>query len=234
MPPERDLEMLRRIRTNPSVHSVAYDNDRFHAEQILDIQRTKSLTIAPQKTSDGVILIDWYTTDDPANPQNWSRGKKALVTSVLSFYTFAVYCAGPIWSTASSGIQEKFHVSPVAASLGLSLYILAYGVGDLLFSPLTEIPVVGRNPVYWLTFTVFWVLSFPEAVTQSFGGLLTLRFWLGFFGSPALANGGATIGDMFPLIYIPYGLSLWGFSAWSGPAFGPMIGGFAAQAKSWR
>lgn len=231
---ERDLEMLQRIRTNPSVHSVPYDNDRFHAEQILDIQRSRSLTIAPQKTSDGVILVDWYTTDDPANPQNWSRGKKALVTSVLSFYTFAVYCAGPIWSTASPGIQEKFHVSPVAASLGLSLYILAYGVGDLLFSPLTEIPVVGRNPVYWLTFTVFWVLSFPEAVTNSFGGLLALRFWLGFFGSPALANGGATIGDMFPLIYIPYGLSFWVFSAWSGPAFGPIIGGFAAQAKSWR
>jgi MFS family permease len=73
---------------------------------------------------------------------------------------------------------------------------LAYGVGDLLFSPLTEIPVIGRNPVYYLTFIVFWVLTFPEAVVDSFGGLLALRFLLGFFGSPALANGGATIGDL--------------------------------------
>lgn len=57
---------------------------------------------------------------------------------------------------------------------------------------------------------------------------------MGFFGSPALANGGATVGDMFELIYIPYGLSWWVLSAWCGPAFGPLIGGFAAMAKGWR
>jgi DHA1 family multidrug resistance protein-like MFS transporter len=112
--------------------------------------------------------------------------------------------------------------------------VLAYGVGDLLFSPLTEIPVVGRNPVYYLTFIIFWILAFPTAVVDSFGGLLALRFFLGFFGSPALANGGATIGDLYELIYIPYGLLWWVFSAWGGPAFGPLIGGFAAMAKGWR
>ncbi len=94
--------------------------------------------------------------------------------------------------------MEHFGVSPVAATLGLALYVLAYGVGDLLFSPLTEIPIVGRNPIYFLTFIVFFGLSFPSAVVNNFSGLLALRFWLGFFGSPALANGGATIGDMFP------------------------------------
>jgi DHA1 family multidrug resistance protein-like MFS transporter len=81
---------------------------------------------------------------------------------------------------------------------------------------------------------VFWVLSFPTATVDSFGGLLALRFFLGFFGSPALANGGATVGDMFSLIYIPYGLSWWVVSAWCGPAIGPFIGGFAAMAKGWR
>lgn len=69
---------------------------------------------------------------------------------------------------------------------------------------------------------------------NNFGGFLALRFFLGFFGSPALANGGATVGDMFQLIYIPYGLSWWVLSAWCGPAFGPLIGGFAAMAKGWR
>ena len=81
---------------------------------------------------------------------------------------------------------------------------------------------IGRSPVYYLTFIVFWVLTFPTAVVDSFGGLLALRFWLGIFGSPALANGGATISDMFSLIYIPYGLCWWAFSAWAGPAFGPV------------
>ena len=231
---ETDLEKLETVRTIASVRTAPYSTDRMRAEQILDMERTKSIPIAPQKTSDGIILVDWYNTDDPENPQNWSTFKKSLVVFVLCFYTWAVYCAGPIYAAATDGIVEEFGVSPVAASVGLSLYVLAYGIGDLLFSPLTEIPIIGRNPIYYLTFIVFWILSFPIPVIKSFGGLLALRFFLGFFGSPALANGGATIGDMFSLIYIPYGLSWWVVSAWAGPAFGPLMGGFAAMAKGWR
>lgn len=211
-----------------------YNDDTVEAQRQLTLQRTKSVPIAPQKTEDGIVLVDWYTTDDPANPQNWTSAKKYFVIFVLCFYTWTVYCAGPIYATAEEGIQKEFGVSAVASTLGLSLYILAYGIGDLLFSPLTEIPVVGRNPVYYGTFLVFWILSFPQAVVDSFGGLLAIRFFLGFFGSPALANGGATVGDMFDPIYIPYGLSWWVFSAWAGPAFGPLLGGFAAMAKGWR
>ncbi|KAF4345638.1 major facilitator superfamily transporter [Fusarium beomiforme] len=229
-----DLEGLRRIRTINSVRTVPYSEDRMRAEENLRMQRTQSIAIVPQTTSDGVVLVDWYTTDDPANPQNWSNSKKYFVLFVMCFYTFTVYAAGPIYATAEHGVQEHFGVSAVTSTLGLSLYILAYGVGDLLFSPLSEIPSVGRNHVYYITYIIFWILSFPEAVVDSFGGLLALRFLLGFFGSPALANGGATVADMFSLIYVPFGLCWWVFSAWAGPAFGPLIGGFAAQAKSWR
>ncbi|KAJ5605316.1 cycloheximide resistance protein [Penicillium lagena] len=229
-----DIENLRPIRTTSSIRTEPYSNNRMQIERELELLRTKSVPIAPQKTSDGIILVDWYTTDDPANPQNWSSLKKYFVVFVICIYTWTVYCAGPTYAAAEEGIQKHFGVSAVASTVGLSLYVLAYGVGDLLFSPLTEIPIIGRNPVYFLTFIIFWVLSFPAAVVNNFSGLLALRFWTGFFGSPALANGGATVGDMFSLIYIPFGLSWWVFSAWAGPAFGPLIGGFAAQAKGWR
>lgn len=200
-----DVESLGRTRTITSVHTAPYSNERLQAERELGLQRTKSIIISPQKTEDGVVLVDWYTTDDPANPQNWSRVKRYFVLFVLCFYTWTVYCAGPIYATAEEGIQQRFGVSPVASTLGLGLYVLAYGIGDLLFSPLSEIPSIGRNHIYYLTYIVYWVLSFPEAVVDSFGGLLALRFWLGFFGSPALANGGATVGDMFSLMSSPLG-----------------------------
>jgi DHA1 family multidrug resistance protein-like MFS transporter len=229
-----DVENLGRTTTITSVHIAPYSNERLQAERELELQRTKSIAISPQKTADGIVLVDWYTTDDPANPLNWSRAKRYSVLLILCFYTFTVYCAGPIYATAEEGIQQRFGVSPVASTLGLGLYVLAYGIGDLLFSPLSEIPSIGRNHIYYLTYIVYWILSFPPAVVNSFGGLLALRFWLGFFGSPALANGGATVGDMFSLMYIPFGLSWWVFSAWAGPAIGPVIGGFAAQAKGWR
>ncbi|KAL6692409.1 MFS general substrate transporter [Trichoderma pleuroticola] len=203
-----DVEHLGRTRTTTSVDTAPYSNERLQAEREIALQRTKSIVISPQKTADGIVL-------------NWSRLKRYFVLFVLCFYTW-------------TGIQHAFHVSPVASTLGLGLYVLAYSIGDLLFAPLSEIPSIGRNHIYYLTYIIYWVLSFPEAVVNGFGGLLALRFWLGFFGSPALANGGATVGDMFSLMYIPFGLSWWVFSAWASLAIGPVIGGFAAQAKGWR
>ena len=51
--------------------------------------------------------------------------------------------------------MEAFGVGTEVASLGLSLYVLAYGLGPLLFSPLSEIPAIGRNPPYMFSFGIF-------------------------------------------------------------------------------
>lgn len=47
------------------------------------LSRGTSFAIKPSKTADGTILVDWYTSDDPANPQNWSSSKKSIVTLVI-------------------------------------------------------------------------------------------------------------------------------------------------------
>jgi DHA1 family multidrug resistance protein-like MFS transporter len=182
-PAEDDLENLGQVRSIASIRAAPYTNERIRAEREFDLQRSRSIPIIPQKTNDGVVLVDWYTTDDPANPQNWSSFKKGFIVFILCFYTWTVYCDGPIYATASDGIVQRFGVSPIAASLGLGLYILAYGIGDLLFSPLSEIPLIGRNSIYYLTFIVFWALFFAPVVVNNFGGLLALRFCLGKWGS---------------------------------------------------
>ncbi len=64
---------LQRTQTLP------YTNERLEIEKRLRIEKTKSRPIVPARTSDGIILVDWYNTDDPANPQNWSQKKKAFV-----------------------------------------------------------------------------------------------------------------------------------------------------------
>ncbi|KAJ5605327.1 major facilitator superfamily transporter [Penicillium lagena] len=229
-----DLESLELARTVTTARTAPYGVARFQAEQILEIQRTKSIPIIPQKTEDGIILVDWYTSDDPANPQNWSTLKKSFVIFVICMYTWVTYLSGSLFVSAEPGVEKHFGVSAIAAELGLALFVLAYGVGPLIFGPLTEIPVVGRNPVYVTTFVIYWALSFPTATAKKFGGLLALRFFGGLFGSAAIGIGGATIGDMLSLIYFPYGLGWWILSFWAGPAIGPSIGNFLAVGKDWR
>lgn len=229
-----DLESLELARTVMTARTAPYGNERLQAEHILEVQRTKSIPLIPQRTRDGIILIDWYTSDDPANPQNWSTLKKNFVVFVICMYAWVTYLSGSLFVSAEPGVEEHFGVSPIAAELGLALFVLAYGVGPMLFGPLTEIPVVGRNPIYVSTFVVYWALSFPTATAKKFGGLLALRFFGGLFGSAAIGIGGATIGDMLSLIYFPYGLGWWILSFWAGPAVGPSMGNFLATGKGWR
>ena len=198
------------------------------------VESTESKSPIPEKPSDGIILVDWYTADDPGNPQNWSFGKRNLVCLVLCLYTWAVYCGSAIYISSIEGIMHHFDVGTTKASLPLSLYVLAYGVGPMFFAPLSEIPVVGRSPIYLATFGLFFVLSVPTAVVDNFGGFLALRFFQGFFGSPCLANGGASLQDMYDYGALPYAMMFWVAAAFCGPSLGPLISGFAVTAKGWR
>jgi len=221
-------------RTRSRFSTTPYSEDRFEVEAELAIERTQTKPIMPIKTEDGNVLVDWYTTDDPANPQNWSDRKRFVVSLIICIYTFVVYTGSAIYTSSELGVMEKFHVKPVDASLPLSLYVLAYGMGPLLWAPLSEIPIIGRSPVYAATMALFTILSLPTAMVNNFAGLLVLRFLQGFFGSPCLAIGAATMQDMYSLLYLPYALVAWVSAAYCGPALGPLLSGFAVTAKGWR
>ncbi|RKL51803.1 Transporter mfs1 [Fusarium oxysporum f. sp. narcissi] len=189
---------------------------------------------APNATENGVILVDWYSDQDPANPQNWSNLRRALVGLIICFYTFVVYLSSAIYSPSTEGVMERFGVSNLEATLGLAMYVLGYGIGPLLFSPLGEIPRIGRNPVYIVTFGIFVIISIPTALVDSFAGLIVLRFLQGFFGSPCLASGGASLGDMYGMIHMPLAMIAWVGAMSCGPSLGPLISAYAVTAKGWR
>lgn len=228
---------LSTIMTRPELSQV---NTRADLEQAYTnatrqetLKNQPSRPIQPQVTSDGTILVDWYTTDDPENPQNWSNGKKAVVVLQIYLYTLAVYMGSAIFTPSEPYIVEQMGVSDNVAALGLSMYVLGYGIGPLIFSPLSEIPIIGRNPPYMVTLGIFVIISIPTAVVNNFPALVVLRFLQGFFGSPCLATGGASIGDIYSLLKLPYFLTGWAAFATAGPAIGPLISGFSVPATNW-
>lgn len=108
------------------------------------------------------------------------------------------------------------------------------GIGPLFLAPLSEIPAIGRSPPYVITLLIFVVLQPITATVQNFSGLLALRFFAGFFGSPVLATGGASLGDLFSSKTRPYAIGVWGLAAVQGPVLGPLLGGFAIMKEDWR
>lgn len=242
-----DLEALSQMATVKSQRTInratntmsrestkPWTRERYQAEREEAAERAQSTIIVPTRTADGITLIDWYSTTDPENPQNWSSGRKLISVAVIFFYTFAAYVSSAIYTPSTEGVMERFGVSSVAASLGLSLYVIGYGSGPMLFSPLSEIPVIGRNPPYIISWALFVILAVPTALVDNFGGLLFLRFLTGFMSSPALATGGATMQDMYDLLKLPYALTAWVSAAFCAPALGPLLSGFSVMNENWR
>jgi len=93
--------------------------------------------------------------------------------------------------------MERFGVSQVAATLGLTLFVAGYGLGPMVWAPMSEIPQIGRNPIYIGTLVVFVFFQFAVIYAKNFGMLLAFRFLTGLFGSPVLATGGASLSDMY-------------------------------------
>jgi DHA1 family multidrug resistance protein-like MFS transporter len=139
---------------------------------------------------------------------------------LICLYTFVVYAGSSIYVSGAGLVMQRFGVGEFKASMGLALYVLGYGIGPLLFAPLSEgtspismpklasltgpvVPQFGRNIPYIMTFALFTILTLPAALVDNLGGLLFLRFLLGLFGSPCLANGGASMQDMYSLLYLP-------------------------------
>ncbi|RAH81524.1 synaptic vesicle transporter [Aspergillus japonicus CBS 114.51] len=199
-------------------------------------RRTSTATSAPALPSSaqgGNPTIITWGPDDPENPQNWSIPKKLLVSSQIWLLTFAIYIGSAIYSPGIPSAAQHFGISSVAATLGLTLFVLGYGVGPMLLSPLSELPAVGRSPTYVLTLVVFVFFNFGVIYARNLGMFLAFRFLTGFFGSPALATGGASMGDIWSPRARDYMIAVWGCFAISAPVLGPLVGGFAAAAKGW-
>ncbi len=179
-------------------------------------------------------LVDWTGPDDPSNPQNWPMAQKVLVTVIICFYTFAVYVGSSIYTSSQADVVEIFHVGDVTASLGIALYVLGYGIGCLLFSPLSEIPAIGRNPPYAISGFLFVILCIPTALVDNFAGLMVLRFLLGFMCSPTLATAGASFADIWTMAEFPFAIALWAAVASMGPGIGPVLSSYAVQKLGWR
>lgn len=107
------------------------------------------------------------------------------------------------------------------------IFSLGYGAGPLLLSPLNEVPRIGRNLPYAVSFFLFCVISIPTAVAPNAIGSYFLRLFQGFFGSPCLATGGASIADVYSPDVLPHAMTSWVCCLFCAPAIGTLISGFS-------
>ncbi|ETS87893.1 hypothetical protein PFICI_01721 [Pestalotiopsis fici W106-1] len=189
-----------------------------------------------QAVEDGrdVYLVGWYGPDDPEDPLNWPESWKFIIAFQVCILNFVVYIASSLYVPGETSFMEEFDVSETVATLGLSLFSVGYGFGPMLWSPMSEMPSLGRSPIYVWTLLIFVLLELPVGFAVNPTMFLVFRTLSGFVGSPTLATGGATIADVYGPARAAFGICIWASFGVCGPVFGPLIGGFVAPVKGWR
>lgn len=71
---------LSRVDTRVTMSKITTRRDLEEVYMTATLEKGPTVPIEPEKLEDGTILVDWYDTDDPENPQNWSAKKKYFVT----------------------------------------------------------------------------------------------------------------------------------------------------------
>ncbi|KAG2019407.1 hypothetical protein GB937_004949 [Aspergillus fischeri] len=204
---------------------------RFFSYNVFQTLKDEDL---PSQDPQRRIIVDFVGPDDSDIPHNWPTLARLVAGLNVMLLNFSFYAASAIFTPSISGIEEAFGATTAEGTLGLSLFVIAYGIGPLILSPLSSLSTLGRSPVYVLGSLAFCLLNIGTALAKNLQTVLILRFLGGFIGSTPISVGGASLVEIYKPNEVPYALAFYAVSGVCGPILGPILGTLVIKRwKTW-
>lgn len=105
----------------------------------------------PYLNQDG--LLD-FAPNDIENPKNWSTTRRWLITVLAVLLVVNATFASSSPSGCLDSISQELGVSVEAAGLVITLFLLGYCAGPLVWAPLSEF--YGRRWIFYFTFVGYF------------------------------------------------------------------------------
>lgn len=172
-------------------------------------------------TEEDPYQVSWLENDERV-PLSFSEVSKWFITVLVGIATMAV-----AWYV----VILDFQVSEEVAILEISLFVVGFAVGPLVWVPLSEI--YGRRYIMIASAVGLTVFTAGAAGSQNIWTLIILRFFAGTLGSAPFAVSGGIIADTFPALSCGLASGLYCAAPFLGPTLGPIIGGFLSQLTGW-
>jgi hypothetical protein len=137
------------FNSGPDVESQQAHNDPPHWFLVLHpsgvTDAVLNYTYPGQGTPESPYVVD-FLPDDRSNPLKYSQTKKWVITMLQAVATLAVTFVSTAYSGGVAEIVRYFNVSTIVAILGISLFVLGFAIGPLLWAPLSGMlsPELGR------------------------------------------------------------------------------------------
>ncbi|GAB7351814.1 hypothetical protein MBLNU459_g2381t1 [Dothideomycetes sp. NU459] len=195
-----------------------------------DTGKVPDISLAKDGSS---VIVDFDGPQDPLLPMNWSMKRKVFTVTLYGLLTMGATWATSSYSTAVPAISRHFDVAPVVSALGLTLFMIGFGIGPLLWAPLSE--VYGRRVPTLIPCFVGAVFTFGTGAGKDIQTILLTRFFAGFFCSAPTSNTGGVLADLFPPHQRGAALAGYSIAVAGGPLIAPIAGGAIINAHgSWR
>ena len=179
------------------------------------------------------VIVDFDGPDDPYHPLNWPAKKKVVTTVLYGLTTMGATWASSVYSPAVTQIAQKFDVGTEVSLLGLTLLLFGFGVGPLVWAPLSE--VYGRKAAVLTPYFIAAVFSFGTATAKDIQTVLITRFFAGVFGSAPITNTGGVLADIWAPEQRGAAIVGYAMAVVGGPVLGPIVGGAVVQSSlGWR
>ncbi|KAK0630435.1 major facilitator superfamily domain-containing protein [Bombardia bombarda] len=182
------------------------------------LQFTHPLSHAPTTKDE---LVDFEGADDPYRPMNWPMGKKVQTTFLYGLVTMTATWASSCYSAGTTQVSKEFGVGLQVAILGTSLFLVGFGLGPLLWAPLSE--VYGRRIAVFVPMFLAICFSFGSATAKDFQTLMLTRFFGAFFASAPVTNTGGVLGDLFSPAQRGIAMAGYAMAVVGGPVLGPIV-----------
>lgn len=218
----------------PAVATDALDKEALGAPQEdTDVESAHGPQIPEKPADKDPNLVEWDGPDDPENPQNFSRGRKWLITVTMSLMTVWITFASSVFSTATTVTAKEFNVSTEVMVLGTSLTVFGFALGPLCWAPMSEL--YGRRIPLFSGYAIFAIFQIPVAVATNLQQIMIFRFLIGVFGCSPLAVVGGAMADIWDPVDRAVAIAMFSGATFLGPTMGPIIGGFITDSYlGWR
>ncbi|KAK6435623.1 hypothetical protein LTR95_008189 [Oleoguttula sp. CCFEE 5521] len=180
----------------------------------------------------GIAFKVTWDDNDQLNPKNFAFRYKVWVTVQLGMLALAASMGSSIIAPAEPAIAAEFLISAEVTVLTVSLYVLGFALGPLLWAPLSEL--FGRKVSMLPAMFIFSLFSIGTATSKSAAAVFITRFFSGVFGSAPVSNVSAALGDMYEPKARGIAVSFYALAVVGGPTIGPVIGAALTETLSWR
>lgn len=134
----------------PDVESQKARSNASHMWLVLHPHGVTDAVLNHQYPGDGTpespYVVD-FLPKDASNAMQYPQYKKWTITLLQAFATLAVAFVSTAYSGGISDVLMYFHVSTIVSILGVSLFVLGFAIGPLLWAPLSGMYLEKRGTI---------------------------------------------------------------------------------------